>query len=275
MSPLAGMWKHRKIAWQFARRYVEMGFRGSVLGVAWVVLGPLLMLGLYSFVFGLFGGYFDIDDGQGGTLRAEGLDYALGIFLGLTVLNLFSGVLSAGPSIVVGNPNFVKKVVFPLDALPVALVGQFGFNFCVGFILCMLGLAFLGTGSGVVMAWLWAPAVLVPLFLMALGLSWFLSAIGVFLRDTGQMAPFLGMALLYSSAVFYPVSLVVKEYPRIWTFLKWNPVLHGVDQLRQIFLWGIEPDLNPLIYLWAVGFSALFIGHWVFLRLRDDFADLL
>lgn len=231
------------------------------------------MLGLYSFVFGLFGGFFDIEDGQGGRLRAEGVDYALGIFLGLTVLNLINGVLSSSPALIVGNPNFVKKVVFPLDVLPVAVVGQFGFNFAVSFVLCLLGLALLGPGAGWV--WLWTPVVLIPLVFLVLGLAWLLSACGVFLRDTGQLTPFLGTALLYSSAVFYPVSLVAKEYPGIWVFLKWNPILHGVDQLRQILLWGMEPDFSWVLYLWAVGVGTLFAGHWVFHRLREDFADLL
>jgi lipopolysaccharide transport system permease protein len=268
---VSALWQHRVVAWQFSRRYVQMGFRGSVLGGAWIVLSPLLLLGLYFFVFGsVFGGSFQYSDANGAIQEATGVDYALGIFLGLSVLNLFSGILAGSPGLVVGNPNFVKKVVFPLEVLPVALVGQLGFNFCVNFSLCLLGVVFIGPGAG--WAWMWLPMVLVPLLLMVLGLAWFLSAVGVYLRDTGQLAPFLGMVLLYSSAVFYSVSMIPADF---WLFLKWNPVLHGVNQLRGVLLWGLEPSWKPLAYVWATGISGFLAGNWVFERLRNDFADLL
>lgn len=267
------LWRHRGIILQFSKRYVQMGFRGSALGALWIVLGPLLMLGLYSFVFGsVFKGSFSITT-DAGILHAKGVDFALGIFLGLIVLNLFSGVLGAGSGLIVSNPNFVKKVVFPLEILPVALVGQLLFNFAMSLVLCLIGLGLLGPGVSV--SWLWAPLVILPVILMGIGLAWMFSAIGVFLRDVGQLAPFLGSVLLYASAVFYPVSLIQEKEPIFWMILKWNPALHCVDQLRRVLLWGLEPNWNRLFFVWVAGIVMFQLGAWVFHRLREDFADLL
>ena len=116
-TPVKLLWMRRDLLWQFTKRNIQTGFRGSYLGVFWVVLGPLMMLGLYSFVFGVvFGGGFESIQNGGERVRLEGVDYALGIFLGLSVLNLVSGALASCSTLIVSNPNFVKKVVFPLES---------------------------------------------------------------------------------------------------------------------------------------------------------------
>ncbi len=275
VQSVASLWKRSDIIYQFTRRYIQLGFRGSMLGIFWIVLGPLLMLGLYSFVFGsVFGGSFEKTLANGEILTAKGVDYALGIFIGLSVLNLFTGVLGICSSLIVTNPNFVKKVVFPLEILPVAQVGQLTFNFMVNLVLCLLGIAILG--PGVQMQWIWLPVIILPLLFLGVGLAWFVSAVGVFVRDIGQLSPFIGAVLLYSSAVFYPVSkLNEEEYQYFWAFLKWNPLLHGVDQLRQVLMWGMEPSYASISQLWVSGAVFYLLGHWTFTRLRDDFADLL
>jgi len=272
LKTIRDIWHYRDIILQFSKRYVQMGFRGSALGSFWILIGPLLMLGLYSFVFGtVFGGSFSIST-EKGIQHATGMDYALGIFLGLTILNVFSGVLGAGSGLIVSSPNFVKKVVFPLEVLPVALVGQLFFNYLTSLLLGLLGLALLGPGIG--SSWVWAPLVVLPMIFMAVGLAWLLSAVGVFIRDVGQLSPFLGSVLLYSSAVFYPIS-EIQKLPGFWAVLKWNPVLHGVDQLRRVLLWGLEPNWNRLLFVWIAGIVIFQLGAWVFHRLREDFADLL
>ena len=180
-TPIRLLWKRRDLLWQFTKRNVQTGFRGSYLGILWVVLGPLLMLGVYTFVFGVvFGGGFETTL-EGETIRKEGVDFALGIFLGLSVLNLISGVLGSCSTLIVSNPNFVKKVVFPLEVLPVAQVGNLLFHYVVCLLLCLAGMFLLGDGLSANCVWL--PLVVAPVALMALGIGWLLSALGVFFRE--------------------------------------------------------------------------------------------
>ena len=196
MYVLKSLFVKRELLWQFLLRNVKSRHRGSILGGIWLLANPLLMLGLYVFAFGVvFGGRFT-DSPDESTL-----DFALGIFLGLSLLGLVSGVIGSSPSIIVGQPNFVKKVVFPLEILPAANVGALSYDLLIGFSLCLVGVFCLGTGIGLSIFYI--PIILGPIFLIALGLSWFFSALGVFIRDVGQLASFLGLALLYSSGVFY------------------------------------------------------------------------
>ena len=269
-TPIRLLWKRRDLLWQFTKRNVQTGFRGSYLGILWVVLGPLLMLGVYTFVFGVvFGGGFETTL-EGETIRKEGVDFALGIFLGLSVLNLISGVLGSCSTLIVSNPNFVKKVVFPLEVLPVAQVGNLLFHYVVCLLLCLAGMFLLGDGLSA--NCVWVPLVVAPVALMALGIGWLLSALGVFFRDLAQLTQVFGMVLLYASGVFYSASMIP---PKFWMFLRLNPVLHVIDQLRQLVLWQTGPDWGKVGLLWLSGIIIFQIGFWIFQKLRMDFADVL
>ena len=116
---------------------------------------------------------------------------------------------------------------------------------------------------------------LAPVFLLALGLAWFFSALGVFVRDIAQLGGFLGLALLYASGVFYSADKAREAAPAIWTLLKWNPLIHVIDGLRKVTLWGLEPDLRTLGYTWVCGILAFLFGAWFFHRLRPAFADVV
>ena len=266
MEPILNLWHRRELFRQFLVRNVKARHRGSVLGALWLVVNPLLMLALYVFAFGVvFGGRFKADEST--------LDYALGVFLGLSVLGLVSGVIGAAPGIIVGQPNFVKKVVFPLEILPAATAGALGFDLLVGLALAFAGVA--SGGDGFTASVLWTPVILAPVFLLALGLAWFFSALGVFVRDVAQLGGFLGLALLYASGVFYSADKAREAAPAIWTMLKWNPLIHVIDGLRKVTLWGLEPDLRTLGYTWVCGILAFLFGAWFFHRLRPAFADVV
>ena len=238
-----------------------------MLGALWLILNPLLMLGLYVFAFGVvFGGRF-IESTDENTL-----DFALGVFLGLNVLGLIQAIIGSAPMIIVSQPNFVKKVVFPLEILPAAMVGALAYDLLIGFGLCLLGVVTLGPGLSISV--IYTPFIIGPVFLIALGLAWFLSALGVFIRDIGQIGSFLGLALLYSSGVFYSAVSAMDSSPEILIFLQWN-LLQIIDSLRQVILWGGHPDWFSLVYAWIFGFVILFSGAWFFHRLRPAFADVL
>lgn len=265
---ILSLFKKRELLWQFLVRNVKSRHRGSLLGGLWLVVNPLLMLSLYVFAFGIvFGGRFTE------STEESTLDYALGVFLGLSVLGLIQGIISASPGIIVGQPNFVKKVVFPLEILPAAMMGALSYDLIIGLCLCLLGV--LTIGDGFTLSVLYIPVILGPVFLVALGLSWFFSAIGVFIRDINQMGSFLGLALLYSSGVFYSAEKAQSTAPQIWKFLQWNPLLQVIDSLRQVVLWGGQPNWDSILYAWIFGIIILLVGAWFFNRLRPAFADVL
>ena len=261
----ADLWVHRELLWQFTLRNVELRHKGSHLGLVWSFLNPVLMLGLYVLVFGyIFGGKF-------GVLPNETrVDYALGIFLGLTLFHFVAEVLGISPSIIVGNPNFVKKVVFPLEILPAANVGGAVFHMLISLALVFLSLLIFGTNlsAGV----LWLPVIILPLILLALGVAWIISALGVFLRDIGQVMQFLSMALMFSSAVFYSAQRIPAA---AWVFMRFNPILLAIELARDAALWNRPLNYHHLAYLYAAGLAACWLGHLAFRRMKPAFADVI
>ncbi len=266
LAPFAAdLWQHRDLLWQFTLRNVELRHKGSHLGLIWSFLSPLLMLALYVLVFGyIFGGKF-------GVLPAESrVDYALGVFLGLTIFHLMAETLALSPSLIVGNPNFVKKVVFPLEILPAANVGAAVFHLLISLALVLLSLIIFGQGLGWGMLWL--PVIVAPLILLSLGLAWFVSALGVFFRDVGQIMQFITMALMFSSAVFYSAQKIPVA---AWTYMRFNPVLLAIELARDAALWLQPMNYRHLGYLYATGFGACYLGHLAFKRMKPAFADVL
>ena len=268
MNPLLNLFYKREVFWQFLLRNVKSRHRGSILGSLWLLINPLLMLALYVFAFGvIFGGRFT-DSADESTL-----DYALGVFLGLGVLGMISGIISSAPGVILSQPNFVKKVVFPLEVLPAAVVGALGYDFLIGFVLCIFGVQVFGPGLSPTLLYVFI--IIPPVFIASLGIAWFFSAIGVFIRDIGQLGSFFGLALLYASGVFYSAEKAKVVAPAIWTFLKWNPLIHLIDSLRKVVLWNLEPNWHLVGYSWIISILILLLGAWVFNRLRPAFADVL
>jgi lipopolysaccharide transport system permease protein len=262
----ASLWRNRSLWWQFTKRQVELRHKGSHLGLAWSFLSPLLMLGLYVLVFGfIFDGRF-----KPTTETESRIEYALVVFLGLALHHFLAEVITTAPSIITSNPNFVKKVVFPLDILPAANVGAALLHFFITFCLVLLG-ALVG-GLGISAGVLWVPVILLPVLLIALGLSLGLSALGVFWRDVTQVTQFASLALLFASAVFYPVS---KIPPEAWVVLKFNPLLLAIDEARKVTFWASPPNLVHVGYLYACALLAYLTGAALFQRLRSSFADVL
>jgi lipopolysaccharide transport system permease protein len=259
------LFRHRALLWQFIERNVEIRHKGSHLGLVWSFLNPLLMLGLYVFVFGyVFGGKFGARPGE------TRVDYALGIFVGLSVFHFIAEVLGVAPTVIVGNPNFVKKVVFPLEILPVATVGASFVHFLISVALTLVGIAFFGPGLG----WgvLWLPVIFLPVLVLALGLAWLCSSLGVFFRDIGQLTGLLSTALMFASAVFYPASNIPAP---AWVFLRFNPFIHAIELSRNVALWNTPMDFQHLGYLYGISFAIAIGGYWVFHKLRPAFADVL
>ena len=260
------LWRNRSLCWQFTKRQVELRHKGSHLGLVWSFLSPLLMLALYVLVFGfIFSGRFKAQ-----TVPESRIEYALIMFLGLAIHHFVAEVMTTAPTLVLANPNFVKKVVFPLEILPAANVGAAVVHFLI-----TLGLVFAGALlSGVPLTWgvLWLPFLLLPLLLTAFGLALGLSALGVFWRDIIQITQFCVLALMFASAVFYPVSQISAP---VWAILRFNPLLLVIQEARGTVFWGHPLNISHVGYLYAFAIAAYFFGATLFQRLRGSFADVL
>lgn len=262
---LRKIFEHRELLVRFTRRYVERQTKGSWLGLLWLLLNPLLMLGLYSVVFGvIMGSSFGVTDDPGPY------DFPLGIFIGLTVLGLVTETMGQSSNLVLASENLVKKVVFPLHLLPVALVGSIFFKTLMSGLMALLFLFLLGDSLSAQA--LYFPLILLPMVMFALGLSWLLSALGVYFRDSQQLMGFLSTALFYSSAVFYPARGVPEA---IYAWLKYNPVLQAVELSRDVLLWNLPLEPDKLLYLYLVGIGMSLFGFLSFQGLRNGFADVL
>jgi lipopolysaccharide transport system permease protein len=259
------LWKHRELLLQFTLRNVELRHKGSHLGLAWSFLNPLLLLGLYVLVFGyIFEGKFGILPNETKT------DYGLGIFLGLTIYHFTSEVLAVSSGIVISNPNFVKKVVFPLEILPAAHVGAAVVHLLISLSLVLLSM--IVVGSGVNWGVLWLPVVILPVVMLFLGISWLISAFGVFFRDIGQLMQFLALTLMFASAIFYSAQKIPAD---MWVFMRLNPVLLAIELARDVALWTRPLNLQHLAYLYATGLCSCYVGYFTFKRLKPAFADVL
>jgi len=268
MKTVATLIQRRELLWQFLSRNIKARHRGSWLGSIWLIANPLLMLCLYVFAFGIvFGGRFTNSPNE------STWDYALGVFIGLNVMGLVSGVIASSPGVILSHPNFVRKVVFPLEILPAALVGALVFDLLIGLCLSLLGIAALGPGLG--FDCLLTLFLLVPIILTSLGLSLVLSALGVYLRDISQLSSFFSLALLYSSGVFYSAEKAMETVPHFWSILQWNPLLQIIDCLRNFLLWGNQPNWWWVGYAWAFGITLFFLGSFCFQRLSPTFGDVV
>jgi len=263
----SGTSRKRDLWWQFTLRAIESRYRGSYLGMLWAVLNPLLMLGIFYVVFGLFFKSHFRDP----AVETE-TDYAMAMFLGLTLYMLIAETLGASPLLIIGNTNLVKKVVFPLEILPLAQCGGLWFNLVIGLVLALGGSAVFGSGLTLI-GLLWLPVILLPLLMLSAGLAWLFAALGVFFRDLAQAMPFVSQVILYSSAVFYPLSRIRDAH--LWAIFKWNPFLQTVVLARETVLWGVPVNMKALGYTYVAGIAALLVGRWVFMKLRPAFADVI
>lgn len=257
--------EHHELLLRFTSRQIQRQTKGSWLGILWVLVNPLLLLALYTFVFGIImGGSFNV------TADPGPFDYPLGIFIGLTVMGLITETMGQAPHIILAHQNLVKKVVFPLYVLPLATVGSIFFKALISCLLAVLFILLAGTH----LSWsmLWFPLILLPVLFCAIGLAWMISALGVFFRDSQQLMAFIGTALFYGSAVFYPSKSIPEP---VYDWLRYNPVLHAIELSRDVLLWDIPLDPLKLAYLYGCGLVLSLLGWVTFQSLRSGFADVL
>jgi len=260
-----GLWRHRDLMRQMTRREVVGRYRGSVMGMAWSFFNPVLMLAVYTFVFAV------VFKQRWGTSAGDNkTDFALVLFVGLIVHGLFAEVLNRAPALIVSNANYVKKVVFPLEILPVIAVGAALFH--TGISLTVLLAAFALVNGYLHWTAILIPLILLPLVFLTTGLAWILASLGVFLRDVGQTIGIFTMVMLFLSAVFYPVSAVPERF-RPWVMA--NPLTFTIDQAREVLVWGHLPAWWGLAIYTIASTGVAWAGYAWFQSTRKGFADVL
>jgi lipopolysaccharide transport system permease protein len=267
-SPLAllrNLWEHRALVLALSRREIAGRYRGSVFGVFWSFLNPILMLSVFTFVFGeIFRARW------AGSQTAGGVDFAAALFAGLLIYNFFAECISKAPTLVLSNSNYVKKVVFPLEILPLVTLMAALFHLLVAYLILTVLILFSGWQLGATA--LLVPLVMLPFALLVTGFSWILAALGVYLRDIGQVIAPMITALLFLSPVFYPLSVVSDRLKPVYLA---NPVTFVIEQVRNLMLHGQLPDWPGLALYSAISLVVAFGGFYLFQKSRKGFADVL
>lgn len=257
--------RNRQLIVQMTKREVVGRYKGSVLGLTWSFFNPVLMLSVYTFVFSVI---FKARWGVGG--EDSKTQFAVVLFVGMIVHGLFAEVLNRAPSLILSNVNYVKKVVFPLEILPIVNMGAGLFHSMIS--LCVLLVAFAIFNSYLQWTVVFIPLILFPLAFFTLGLSWLLASLGVFLRDIGQTIGIITTVMMFLSPVFYPVTSLPEEF-RPW--LMANPLTFIIEQAREVLIWGHTPDWMGLSIYTLVALLVAWIGFALFQKTRKGFADVL
>jgi lipopolysaccharide transport system permease protein len=235
------------------------------MGLAWSFLNPLLMLVIYTFVFSVV---FKARWNTGGT--DDRSEFALILFAGLIMHTLFSECVIRAPGVVLGNANYVKKVVFPLEILCWVNLGSALFHALVSCGVLLVAMLVVKH----TLPWTVAlfPLVLIPFVLGVIGLSWVLAAFGVFVRDIGQLVGMVTTILMFLTPIFYPVTALPERF-RMWVYL--NPLTWAVEQARNTLIFGKVPSLHGWVISLMIGAFVAWIGFWLFQKLRGGFSDVI
>jgi lipopolysaccharide transport system permease protein len=246
-----------------ARRELAARYKGSVLGIVWAVLTPIVMIAIFTFIFaGLFRARF----GASGS----GWDYALYLFCGLLPWTAFQESLQLSSTTIVSHANLVKRVVFPLETLPVAQALAALGNQMFGTIALLIGTLLIQ--HQLYPTLLWLPVLVLPQLLATLGAAWLLASLGVFLRDIVQGLTLLLMAWMYLTPIIYPESIVPERFK---PFINLNPFTPLIRSYRRIMLEGAGPDWRGLAYFTIFALIIFIFGYWWFARTRKNFADVI
>jgi homopolymeric O-antigen transport system permease protein len=245
------------------RRELVARYRGSILGFLWTLVTPMVMIAIFTIIFaGIFKAKFGASSSQ--------WDYALYLFCGLLPWNAFHESLQLSSTTIVGHANLVKRVVFPLETLPVSLSLAAVVNQLFGTLVLIVAALLLRREVHATLIYL--PLVLIPQLIATFGAAWLVASLGVFIRDMVQGIALLLMAWMYLTPIIYPESLVPPNYRMA---INLNPFTPLVRNYRRILLDGVAPDWQGLAYFLVFGVSLFLLGYWWFARTRKNFADVI
>ena len=264
-SLVTSLWTHRQLIKKMAWRDVGGRYKGSVLGLFWSFITPVLMLIVYTFVFSVV---FKAKWGTGDEETKT--SFALILFVGLIVHGLLAEVLNRAPGLILGNVSYVKKVVFPLEILPVISLVAASFHSLIS--LLVLLIAFVAINGYLPWTIIFIPIVLLPLVTLVLGLAWMLASLGVFIRDIGQTIGIITTVMLFMAPVFFPLSAMPAKYH---PFLLANPLTFIIEQSREVLIYGRLPNWSGLVVYMIIATALAWYGYFCFQKTRKGFADVL
>lgn len=261
---ISSFWKNRELIWQLSRREISLRYSGSFLGIIWSFINPLAMLLVYNFVFGT------VFKARWGSVATESQDYTILLFVGMLIHGFFAECLVKSATLIVANSNYVKKVIFPLEILPWTIIGAALFHFATGLI-TLSGIQLVLTGT---LQWtlIYLPLILIPFVLFLAGLSWFVSALGVFFRDIAQLVGMITAIMMFLSPVFYSIESIPERFR---PYMLANPLTLVIEQSRQVLIYGARPDLHALLVIALIGIVTCGLGLWFFNKTRKGFSDVL
>jgi len=259
------LWGNRNLILQLTRREVVGRYKGSAMGLLWSFLNPVFMLLVYTFVFSVV---FKARWGVGGDESKT--QFAIVLFVGMIVHTLFAEVLNRAPSLILSNVNYVKKVIFPLEILPVISMAAALFHSLVSLIVLLI--AFVIFNSYLHWTVILTPLVLLPLVILTLGFAWVLASIGVFLRDVAQTIGIVTTVMMFLSPVFFPVASLPEAYRPI---IMANPLTFIIEQSREVLIWGNPPNWAGLFFYTLAATVIAWSGYAWFQKTRKGFADVL
>lgn len=256
---------HRQLIYQMTKREITSRYRGSALGMLWSFINPLLMLIVYTFVFSVV-----FKAKWAGTVEESKSQFAIILFAGMIIHAFYCEVLNLSTSNIVGNSNYVKKVVFPLEILTLVTTLAALFNMFVS--ISVLLLISLILGDQLHWTILLTPLILLPIFILALGSGWLISALGVYIRDIGQFMGVLTSLLLFLSPVFFSINSLPLEFQKI---INLNPLTFIIESFRDVFIFGKIPSFSGLLIYTIVSIIFSVFSYIIFNKLRKGFADVL
>jgi lipopolysaccharide transport system permease protein len=261
---MLSLWRNRALINASAKREVIGRYRGSVLGILWSFFNPLFMLAVYTFVFS------EIFKARWNAASESKMEFALVLFSGLIIFNLFSDCINRAPSLILSNVNYVKKVVFPLEILPAVTLLSALFHGLLSLGVWLLAyLIFFGLPHATI---LYLPLIVLPFMFFIMGLSWALASLGVFLRDVSQFIGVITTMLMFLSPIFYPATALPETYRHL---LYLNPLTSVIEQTRDVLFWGKAPDVTLIVLYWIATTIIAWLGFAWFQKTRKGFADVL
>lgn len=264
ISPFASLVKNQNLFWQLLVRDVQSSVRGSALGLAWIIITPLVLVAIYTFVFGfvLKSAWFSETEST--------VVVPLIYFTGLMTFSFFMEVITRAPEFIHSNRTYVTKIIFPIEILDWVLVGSAAFKLAAAMIL--LALFLLMTTGEMPVAMLLAPIVIAPLAIVCVGLGWLFSALGTYIRDIQQVLLALGPVMMFVSPIFYDINQVPEAFRGVFWI---NPLTFVLETLRGLLFF--DRPVNWLAYAvyWLVALMVFYCGYAFFQRARRGFADVV
>ncbi len=265
IKPFKLITNNKDLFMQSLIREVSQKYKGAYLGVLWNFIMPLVMMVVYSFVFGVvFKAKWDFQVSNSNS------EFALILFVGITIFTLFSEAINAAPLLVISNANYVKKVIYPLHLLSVT-------NVCASFVQTLFNVLIILIAKAIILGsfdfmFLLFPLVILPHVLIILGISWIFASIGVYIRDTKQGAAIVSLVFGYATPVFFPLSALPENVQ--WVML-YNPMTIIVENARRVLIYGLFPEWDRLIVVLLVSYIVFLLGYYTFAYLSRGFSDVM